>query len=323
MITVFGLLGAPGTDLIQAAADATYVVAPDRVLDALDVAPQRRIRLGALRPAVAQLAGLPPEVPVVVVASGDPLFFGVVRSLHQHGLQPRVVTGASSIASAFARVGVPWDDAVVVSAHGRPIATAINLARAHPKVAVFTAPDSGLAELAAALEDQQRWYVLAERLGETDEKIQILTTEQARAAETSHPNVVLILADHPDAPGPGWGATIAGPDRAPRPRPSAAAAVAFAALLPEPGELLWATGDLAADVAALAAWSGAAVDRDPAIPRPEAAALPEVVLAGDPAALQGISPRAVVLDTGGPLPGGYRWTEHVLAERTIWAGERA
>ncbi len=45
-----------------------------------------------------------------------------------------------SVATAFARLGLPWDDAVVVSAHGRALRTAVQVCHSHPKVAVLTGP---------------------------------------------------------------------------------------------------------------------------------------------------------------------------------------
>ena len=73
MITVHGLLGTPTLELRVAAATADWVVGGQRHLDALEVDDSRRITLGALRPAVEQLATLPEDQVVVVIASGDPL----------------------------------------------------------------------------------------------------------------------------------------------------------------------------------------------------------------------------------------------------------
>lgn len=211
MITVFGLLGSPSSELLTAAADADLVVGGRRHLDALGVDEDRRIVLGALTPAVQKIAELPESATVVVVASGDPGFFGVVRKLRSLGLRPRVVTAPSSIATAFAAVGLPWDDAAVVSVHGRPLAGAVDLARTASKVAVFTSAESGIRQLAAALSDLDRCWVLAERLGEDDERVRVLDTAAALVAEPLEPNVVLILDRAPDAPDADWPGVIAGP----------------------------------------------------------------------------------------------------------------
>ncbi|WAU80474.1 precorrin-6y C5,15-methyltransferase (decarboxylating) subunit CbiE [Streptomyces sp. Qhu-G9] len=104
---------------------------------------------------------------VVVLASGDPGFFGIVRALAERFGAGRldVRPAVSSVATAFARAGLTWDDAVVVSAHGRDLRTAVNVCRAHPKVAVLTGPGSGPAELGAALRSGDRMLVVASALG--------------------------------------------------------------------------------------------------------------------------------------------------------------
>lgn len=140
MITVYGHLGTPSDELRRATAHADVVVGGTRHLDELDVPEPKRIALGALTPAVERIRELPEDTDVVVIASGDPLWFGVVRKLRSFGLRPRVVTAASSVAEAFARVGLPWDDAITVSAHGRPVDAAITAARRFAKVAVMTDP---------------------------------------------------------------------------------------------------------------------------------------------------------------------------------------
>ncbi|SDB79937.1 precorrin-6Y C5,15-methyltransferase (decarboxylating) [Raineyella antarctica] len=197
-VTVHGYLGSPSADLREHAARADVVVGGRRHLDALAVPEDRRIVLGSLSSAMVALRALPADTDVLVVASGDPGFYGVVRRLRGEGFRPRVVPTVSSVAMAFAAVGLPWDDAQVASAHGHPLEPTLYACRTWPKVAVLTAPDQGIRELAAAVPD--RVFVLAERLGEVDERVRILTREQALALpDVTEPNVVLVLADHPDA----------------------------------------------------------------------------------------------------------------------------
>lgn len=313
MITVYGLLGEPDLELRMAAANADWVVGGRRHLDSLEVDPERRITLGALRPAIAQIAVLPESSDVVVIASGDPGYFGVVRSLRAAGLRPKVIPAPSAIATAFAAVGLPWDDAIVVSAHGRPLETTLNLARAHDKVAVFTSADNGIQQIAAGLTGLDRWYVLAERLGEVDERIRVLDPDQAAKTAPAEPNVVLILAEAPANDDPSWPAVIAAPQRPPRPSVSAAAAVAFARLLPEPGELLTVAGPLADEVAALARWAGAAVLPDPSAPA-------QLILTDDPNDLRPAQARAVVLTGTATPPPGYQWHTETIQHQQLSTG---
>jgi precorrin-6Y C5,15-methyltransferase (decarboxylating) len=259
-----------------------------------------RIVLGDVASAVRQLAKHddPTDPPAVVLASGDPGFFGIVRALRRAGLRPTVLPAISSVAHAFARLGLPWDDALVVSAHGRDLRRAVNACRAHRKVAVLTGPGAGPAELAHALmggaaqRGVRRRLVVASRLGTPEERLTVLIGDPAElTAEPSDwadPNVVLVLADsgtRPDGrpehdewampwlagrqPGPaGW----ALPEKAYVHRDSMITkaevrALVLARLGPRVGDLVWDIGAGSGSVAVECARLGAAaiaVDRDPA-----------------------------------------------------------
>ncbi|WP_327694007.1 precorrin-6y C5,15-methyltransferase (decarboxylating) subunit CbiE [Streptomyces sp. NBC_00459] len=190
MITVIGTgTGAPlPPDATAAVAGAALVVGARRHLAAVSTVVSEgaeRVVLGALPPAldtVEEYVGK--ERPVVVLASGDPGFFGIVRALAERfgaGLLD-VRPGVSSVAAAFARAGLTWDDAVVVSAHGRALRTAVNVCRARPKVAVLTGPGAGPAELGAALagEPRARVLVVASALGDPElERVERVTPAEA------------------------------------------------------------------------------------------------------------------------------------------------
>jgi precorrin-6B C5,15-methyltransferase / cobalt-precorrin-6B C5,C15-methyltransferase len=81
---------------------------------------------------------------VVVLASGDPGYFGVGRALAERfgPASLDVRPAASSVATAFGRVGLPWDDAVVVSVHGRQLDAALLALHMAQKAAVLTSPDN-------------------------------------------------------------------------------------------------------------------------------------------------------------------------------------
>jgi len=142
---------------------------------------------------------------VVVLASGDPGFFGIVRSLRERfGEGLEVSPAVSTVSAAFALAGLPWDDAVVVSAHGREPRPAINVCRGHHKVAVFTAPDFGPAELARELEGSGRTFLVAQRLGEDDELVVKGGAEEIAAQEWRDPNVVLVWDEARSVGAKGW-----------------------------------------------------------------------------------------------------------------------
>jgi precorrin-6Y C5,15-methyltransferase (decarboxylating) len=131
---------------------------------------------------------------VVVLASGDPGFFGIVRVLAERFVPENllVLPVPSAVSEAFARAGIPWDDALVVSAHGRDPRRAVNVCRAHPKVAVLASPAFGPAELAGALEGLGRSFVVAERLGEPDERVYEGDAAQVARMSWGDPNTVVV-----------------------------------------------------------------------------------------------------------------------------------
>ncbi|RAN94341.1 precorrin-6y C5,15-methyltransferase (decarboxylating) subunit CbiE [Micromonospora noduli] len=199
-VTVVGLDAAgapPHPALAPVLATAGLVVGATRHLAAVPIpAGADTVTLGPLAPALRRLAeAVAAGVPAVVLASGDPGLFGIVRRLREAGLPLRVVPAVSSVAAAFARAGLPWDGAAVVTAHGRDPRAAVNACRALPLVAVLTAPGAGAAELGAGLIGWSRRLLVAEHLGTAAERIRAVTPERAAAETWADPHVLLSLAD--------------------------------------------------------------------------------------------------------------------------------
>jgi precorrin-6Y C5,15-methyltransferase (decarboxylating) len=322
-ITVIGLDGRP---LSQEAAGllegAALVAGGRRHLEDLTVAPERSVVFeGDLAEGLSRIET--ENGPVAVLASGDPGFFGITRLLEERfgTADLRVLPAVSSVAFAFARAGVSWDDAVTVSAHGREPRRAVNVCRAHPKVAVLTSPDFGPAELAGSLGGLGRSFVVAERLSGPDERVFRGDAESVRSMRWDDPNVVVVM-DEERASEKGWissGRESVGRWALPEDefehrsgmitkRPTRA--VALSRLGPGPGDLVWDVGAGSGSVAVECARLGAAavaVERDPescARIRRNAeryAAYVEVVEDNAPEALRGLpEPDAVFVGgTGG------------------------
>ncbi|HXV94336.1 MAG TPA: precorrin-6y C5,15-methyltransferase (decarboxylating) subunit CbiE [Pseudonocardia sp.] len=281
-LTVVGVDGGrlpPGA--AEALARAEVVAGAARHLDAVAAvaampAPAERIVLGPVEPALGTLAGRRG----VLLASGDPGFFGIVRLLRAHGVEPVVLPALSSVQRAFARIGRSWDDVAVVSAHGRDLRPALNVCRARAATAVLTAPGAGPAEIAAGLDGWRRTLVVAERLGEPGERVVTLDPAAAAAREWDPVAVVLCLRDPDVVPARGWYAggepvPPAGgwalPDeefahRAGMVTKAEVRALALARLAPRPGTLVWDVGAGSGSVAVECARLGAAalaVERRP------------------------------------------------------------
>ncbi|MFE1548345.1 precorrin-6y C5,15-methyltransferase (decarboxylating) subunit CbiE [Streptomyces sp. NPDC058718] len=194
-VTVIGWDGSPLTSAARSALSAATLVAGAAHHLALPEVPPaaERIRLGSVDLAARRIAGH--RGTAVVLADGDPGFFGVVRILRapEHGLEVEVVPAVSSVAAAFARAGMPWEDARIVVAHQRTLRRAVNVCRAHPKVAVLTSPGAGPAELALLLDGVHRTFVVCEELGTDREQVSVLTSDRAADHAWRDPNVVLVI----------------------------------------------------------------------------------------------------------------------------------
>ena len=149
---------------------------------------------------------------VCVLASGDPGFFGIVRALAERvgPEQLDVHPAPSSVSIAFARLGLPWDDAAVISAHGRPLDEAARRAARHPKVAVLTAPDAppdALGRELITLGALHGRAAVCARLGEPDERVDVVTVDQLADGRFDPMSVVVLLAGEGVAPSPTleWG----------------------------------------------------------------------------------------------------------------------
>ena len=269
MITVIGYDGSPLPPHARARVDgAELVVGGERHLASLpeDTPALVWTDLGEAVAALRELDG-----DGVVLASGDPGLFGPLRRLLQDGLEVEVLPALSSVQLAFARAGLPWDDAVLVSAHGRDPRRALNACRAHPKVAVLTSPTSSPAFLGAALAGTRRELFVAELLGTHDERCTWVTPSQAASQEWADPNVVLVVdRDRAVAPDLRWLAGWEAPGEWALPESAFShrdgmvtkaevRAFVLARLGPRLGDLVWDVGAGSGSVAVECARLGAAV----------------------------------------------------------------
>ncbi len=103
--------------------------------------------------ALAAIAERVPRMAVAVLASGDPLFFGIGRTLISRfgGGQVAIYPALSAMQLACSRFGVPWDDLEVVSLHGRLAGELGARLLPHAKVFCFTDRINSPAAVARAL----------------------------------------------------------------------------------------------------------------------------------------------------------------------------
>lgn len=131
---------------------------------------------------------------VVVLASGDPLFYGIGTRLVAHfGLQQvHIIPGISAVQYLCSRTGIDMNDIWLTSSHGR--AVDFSALASAPKVAMVTDARCGPKAIADALlarGAEKSWLVIGENLGMDNERIHRLRPADVQAQYDM--NVVVIL----------------------------------------------------------------------------------------------------------------------------------
>ncbi len=132
-----------------------------------------------------------------MLVSGDPGLHSLARNVIQYfgRAQCEVVPAVSSVQVAFARLGLDWADARILSAHGRiPDIAADDLARAD-KIAILAGTTEAIrwsAGMAVALAASHRAF-LAENLTLDDERFQPVTPEQLGRIDAASLSIVLLI----------------------------------------------------------------------------------------------------------------------------------
>jgi precorrin-6B C5,15-methyltransferase / cobalt-precorrin-6B C5,C15-methyltransferase len=182
-----------------AVASARLLVGGARHLDFFPQFDGERVVLkGALGEALDRVALRADEVNVCILASGDPLFFGVgALVLKRFGPEHvEVIPQPSSVQWAFARVGMKWDDARFLSLHGRALEGFVTRLRTLSKVACLTDPENSPPRLAAHLLEygERGWNAwVCENLGGADERVRAFSLEALAACADIGPLNVLLL----------------------------------------------------------------------------------------------------------------------------------
>jgi precorrin-6Y C5,15-methyltransferase (decarboxylating) len=157
---------------------------------------------GNLEPAIGRLRQCYAREKTVVLASGDPLFYGIGRVLLQ--AFPRedllFLPHLTAVQLAFARLKETWHDAQFVSVHGRPLDALRPAVEARAqKIAVLTDGNNHPAAVAdflrrhGAADDYALW--VCENLGGSDERVSRHAPAGMRDDAFSPLNVVVLLRE--------------------------------------------------------------------------------------------------------------------------------
>lgn len=140
----------------------------------------------------------------VILATGDPLFYGTARFLCDRIGKDRfeVVPHVSSMQLAFARVKESWDEAYLTNLASQSLELVVEKIRTAQKVGLFTTEKSSPREIAKALLERRIDYFsvyVCENLGSPDECVTQGELSEV-ASQNFSPLNVMILVRKPDLP---------------------------------------------------------------------------------------------------------------------------
>lgn len=151
---------------------------------------------------------------ICLLASGDPLFFGIGRRvIREFGKDAVVILpDLSSMQLAFSRIGEPWDSALLMSLHGGPdpakrrrleyeLSDIPHLLANHKKIGILTDKQNNPAVIASELVNSKTadtTMFVCERLGYDDEKIISGTPDKIASMTFAEPNVTILLSRSDD-----------------------------------------------------------------------------------------------------------------------------
>jgi precorrin-6Y C5,15-methyltransferase (decarboxylating) len=264
-----GLKGLTGRarELLQS---AELVLGSEHTLEWLPELKAQRLPIGTdLHEVVQVLESNLGKKRMVVVASGDPLFYGVARYLCDRLGKDRfeVLPHVSSMQLAFARIKESWEDAYLTNLASHPLESVLDRIRIADTVGLFTSEQEGPPAIARRLLDQGLDYFRAyvcENLGGPDERVTQGELHEIAEMEFAPLNVMVLKRKpgRPDLQRPtSRFRRLANPDEVfaqSRPRgdlitQAEVRAIALAQLDVQPGSIVWDIGAGSGSVAIEAA----------------------------------------------------------------------
>ena len=264
--------------------DAELIVGPPAMLAIVTNRQAQHVEIGATFDDAVRLIGEHPARQIVVLATGDPLFYGIARYLCGRLGKERfeVIPHVSTMQLAFARVKESWDEAYLTNLASQHLERVVERVRTAEKVGLFTTEEIPPNVVAQALLESRIDYFLVyvcENLGAPDERVTQGSIADVAQRKFSPLNVMILVRqpDVPDRPTEMAGRRIFGnPDEAflqSRPKrglltPAEVRSMALAELDLGPNSTVWdvgaGSGSLAIEAAQIACQGHVyAIEMDP------------------------------------------------------------
>jgi precorrin-6Y C5,15-methyltransferase (decarboxylating) len=248
---------------------ADLLIGADSALALVPAGKAKRFTVGGDLEQVVARINESPAAKIVVLVSGDPLFYGLARYLCDRLGKERfdVTPHVSSMQLAFARVKESWEDAYLTNLASHPLDAVLEKVRVATKVGLFTSESASPAAIAKALVDRKVDYFSAyvcENLGSPDERVTQGELREIAEQEFSPLNVMILVRkpNVPDRPRENAGRRLFGnPDdtfQQSKPKkglltPAEVRAIALAEMDLGPSSIVWDIGAGSGSVAIEAA----------------------------------------------------------------------
>lgn len=202
--------------------NAQVLVGAEALLGKLPASSAEHVQVGSNLDDVVEQLSRRADKRTVVLASGDPLFYGIARYLCDKLGKDRfeVIPHVSTMQMAFARVKESWEEAFLTNLANHPIEQVVDKIRIAAKVGLFTSDAYPPAAVAKSLLDHKVDYFHAyvcENLGSPDERVTQGELDEIAEHEFSPLNVMVLVRkpNVPDRPSDAVGRRIFGnPDDA-------------------------------------------------------------------------------------------------------------
>ena len=136
---------------------------------------------------------------ISVLASGDPLFFGIgSKLLNEFPLEEiEIIPALSSVQLAFSRVKENWEDAFFISVHGNKmrewkLQDLPLLCELHSKLVILTGGENTPSKVMESLPENALVYIF-ERLGYPDEAVKRGRPSELIGLVFSEPNLIIVM----------------------------------------------------------------------------------------------------------------------------------
>lgn len=182
-----------------AAREADFLVGNKRLLELVNGAKGEKIDTGVDIEKTIECIGQKREKGrVALLVSGDPGLFSLARQVVlKFGYKAcHVIPGISSVQLAFAKVGISWDDALIISAHAADPQVDEKLAAQNRKIAVLLGRDESVKWIDGFIKKRiggDRCLFICENLGLPSERFFETTTKKIGALNLASRTIVLLI----------------------------------------------------------------------------------------------------------------------------------